>query len=444
MTSRRVDATTVATARPLHLGTLATSITIQACGLVTGVVTARSLGPEARGAFVAILLWPTIVSNLGLVGSNWALARAVAAEPARAGHWTRVSVLLALMLATAAAAVGYVAMPHLLPADKQDLVGLSRICLGLVPLDILSQMLLATEHGQMRWRRYNTLRVVFYLVYASLVVILWLSGRATVAAFATVFLSSHLTVVLVRLTLQWPTLRRGILHLGDAWRLCRAGLPFVWSTASNLLMLYLDKMLVVALLSSDAVGLYAAAATFSAAHSSVGETFGITAFAQLANEREPAAQARLLAHAFRQSAVLACGLGALLAALMPVIVPRLFGDQFTPAIGPAMILTIAASLSAVSTVLNQGLKGAGRPAAGVASQLVGASVLALVVMTTHGSLDMTGIAVAAAASGVAQVLVLLAAAAVFLRVSPGVFLSFHLDDLRAIARTFQAWGLRYS
>ncbi len=189
--------------RPLHLGTLATSIAIQACGLITGIVTARSLGPEARGAFVAILLWPTIFSNLGLAGANWAVARAVAADPHRAAHWTRVSVLLALMLSAAVATVGYFAVPLLLPADKQDLVSLSRLGLLLVPLDIFNQLLLATEHGQMRWRRYNAIRVAFYLVYASLVVLLWLSGRANVAAFTAVFLGSHLLVVVLRLSLQW-------------------------------------------------------------------------------------------------------------------------------------------------------------------------------------------------------------------------------------------------
>lgn len=444
MRSRPIEPVTAPAAQPLHLGTLATSLTIQACGVITGIVTARSLGPDARGAFVAVLLWPTIVSNLGLLGANWAVARAVATQPHRAAHWTRVSVAVGLGLAAVFAALGYVGLPWLLPADKQDLVGLSRACLLLVPLDILSQMLLATEHGQRRWRRYNALRVVFYLVYATSIVLLWLTGRAAVGAFAAVFLGSHLTVVLLRLALQWRALAGGGVHLADGWRLLRAGVPFVWATASNLLVLHLDKMLVVALLASDAVGLYAAAVTFSAAHSAFGETVGITAFAHLAGERDPAVQARLLADAFRQAAVLAFGLGAILAALMPVIVPPLFGAAFAPAVRPAMILTVAASVAALSTVLNQGLKGAGRPEAGVASQLVGAAVLALVVLAQREAMDLAGMAVAAVASSVAQAVVLLSAATFFLKVSPGVFLSFNAGDLRSIARTFQPSRVRYS
>jgi hypothetical protein len=59
-------------------------------------------------------------------------------------------------------------------------------------------------------------------------------------------------------------------------------------------------------------------------------------------------------------------------------------------------------------------------------------------------MGLAGIAVAAVASAVAQVVVLLLAAAYFLKVSPSLFLSFGTDDLRSIARTFSAVRLRYS
>ncbi len=39
------------------------------------MVLARMLGPEGRGQFAAILLWPSIFAALGLMGVNMALAR---------------------------------------------------------------------------------------------------------------------------------------------------------------------------------------------------------------------------------------------------------------------------------------------------------------------------------------------------------------------------------
>src|ERR1035437_1591561 len=64
-----------------NIGTFFTSLSIQACGVVTGILTARILGPTARGELATVMLWPIILSNLGLMGSNWALARGVASDP---------------------------------------------------------------------------------------------------------------------------------------------------------------------------------------------------------------------------------------------------------------------------------------------------------------------------------------------------------------------------
>ncbi len=432
------------TFRRLHLGTLATSLTIQICGVITGIVTARSLGPVARGEFVAILLWPTIMSNIGLVGCNWAVARAVAAEPQREAYWTRVSAVVALMLSAAVVACGYFLLPVLLPADKLYLLSLSRVCLLLVPLDVFSQMLLATEHGRMRWWRYNVIRMSFYVAYAPLILMLWAIHRANLTSFAIVFLGSHLLAVLLRLAVHWRAILHGGVRLADCWKLLRSGLPFVWSTASNLLALQVDKILVVALLHTEAVGLYAAAVTFSSAHSAFGETLGITAFAQLANEQDTRVQARILAESFRQALVLACGLGLLLVGVVPFVVVPLFGHGFAAAVRPAMILTIAASLTAVSSVLNQGLKGAGKPAPGVISQLVGAVVLGLVGLALHRSMGLSGIAIAGVVSAATQVALLILSAAISLRVSPALFLSFDVKELRSIVRTLMSPRLRYS
>ena len=61
-----------------NIATFSTSLAIQFCGLITGILTARILGPTARGELATVMLWPMILSNLGLLGCNWALAREVA------------------------------------------------------------------------------------------------------------------------------------------------------------------------------------------------------------------------------------------------------------------------------------------------------------------------------------------------------------------------------
>ena len=61
-----------------NIATFSTSLAIQFCGLITGILTARILGATARGELATVMLWPVILTNLGLLGCNWALAREVA------------------------------------------------------------------------------------------------------------------------------------------------------------------------------------------------------------------------------------------------------------------------------------------------------------------------------------------------------------------------------
>lgn len=398
--------------------TLLTSLAIQGCGVVTGILTARILGPEARGELAAVMLWPVILSNLGLLGCNWAVAREVAVDPEGEPNLVRSSMMVGFWLALSAALAGYMLAPYLLPSDKSHLLALTRVCLILIPLDLFSQMLLAAEHGRMRWRRYNLLRASFFVCYMVMVIALWAGRISEVSWFVWAFLASHSLAVFTRVVVQWHLLAAGALHLRQCRRLLKLGLPYFWSTASNLLTLQIDKILVVALMSTEAVGIYAAAITFSNAHSSLGEALGITSFAELANETNREQQGRVLSETFRQATITALGLGAALACLIPFLVQPMFGPEFAPAAAPAVVLTLGSSVAAASNVLNQGLKGAGRPYAGLLSQLVGTGVLAVTAMHLSPKLGLMGLAWAVVISAVCQLLLLTAAAARMLRISP--------------------------
>ena len=51
-------------ASSVWLGTLATNAAILLCGLATGVLSARLLAPEGRGALAAVLFWPHLFTSL--------------------------------------------------------------------------------------------------------------------------------------------------------------------------------------------------------------------------------------------------------------------------------------------------------------------------------------------------------------------------------------------
>ena len=427
-----------------NIGTFLTSLAIQGCGLVTGILSARILGPAGRGELATVLLWPVILSNLGLLGCNWSLARAVAFEPNFEPQREADQVCSAIVLGLAAAlifcACGYFLLPRVLPADRTHLLPLARLCLFLIPLDIFNQTLLAIEHGRMRWRRFNLVRVSYFLFYLTLVLLIWSGRLKEVRWFVWAFLASQLLAVLVRLRVQRRSFANGRPSLVQCRRLLFSGLPFLGATAGNLLTLQIDTILVVSLMNAEAAGIYVVASAFSNAQFSLGDALGITSFAALSNEKEIGKQKKILTETFRQSALLSASVAVLLSCLIPFLVLLFFGNGFALAIRPAVILSLAAVLTASGNILNQGLRGAGRTGAGLTSQLLGTGVLVVTATFLLRRFGLIGMAWAVALSAGLQVIVLVAFAANWLNISPASFWPFGPRSVKTFCQ--QVVGLR--
>ena len=425
-----------------NFGTFSTSLAIQACGAVTGILTARLLGPVARGELATVMVWPPVLSNLGLMGCNWVLAREVAMHPERESDWAVVGVAVGLATALLYFLAGYFLIPLLLPSDRSYLLPVARLCMLLVPLDVFNQVLLAFEHGRMRWRRYNLLRLSFFLFYLILIGFIGVTRRAQVRWFVAAFLASQLLTVLLRFWVQRKSLIAGKFQLADCGHLLRAGAPFLGATISSLVALQLDTILVVSLLSVKAAGIYAVAAAFANGQSSLGEALGITSFAVLSNEKNTGSHEKIITETFRQSALISCGVGLALSCLIPFVVVPLFGFEFSSAIWPGVVLALAASLTASTNILNQGLRGTGRPHAGLVSQLLGTGVMALAAFFLLRRFGLMGMSFAVLLSACAQQIVLVAAAAKWLGISPLQFWPFGAGNVRLLFQQVAEFRLR--
>jgi O-antigen/teichoic acid export membrane protein len=309
-------------------------------------------------------------------------------------------------------------------------------------LDILNQVLLAIEHGRMRWRRYNFTRASFFLFYLIMICMIWTMQKVRVVWFVWAFLASHLLTVLLLLWIQKKSFSKGKLHVAQCRHLLRSGLPYFWATAADSLTLQLDKILVVSLMSSEAAGIYVVAVAFAGALSPVGDALGITSFGVLSNEKSLKNQEKILTETFRHSVLVSFGLGLLLAGMIPFLVQPLFGSEFSQATRPAMILAIAASLASSSGILNEGLRGAGRPYAGLAGQVLGTAVMALAAMLLLQRFGLIGMAWAVLLGSCMQVAVLVIAAANWLQVSPFRFWPFGARNLKVFCQQVAALGLR--
>ena len=277
-----------------NFGTFSTSFVIQACGAVTGILTARLLGAVARGELATVILWPTILSNLGLMGCNWVLAREVAKEPEREGDWAAMGIAVGLATSLLYLLAGYFLIPLLLPSDRGYLLPVARLCLLLIPLDIFNQVLLAVEHGRMRGAATISCGFPFSLFYLLLIgfIAATRSGSGALVRFR---ISSRVNswLFLVRLWIQRKSLATGNPRFDGMPPSGESGGALFRATISNLVSLQFDTILVISLLNTEAAGIYAVAAAFANGQSSLGDALGITSFAVLSNEKNAGGQKKI-------------------------------------------------------------------------------------------------------------------------------------------------------
>lgn len=378
------------------------------------------------------------------MGCNWVLAREVARNPEEEHDWTAVGVTVGLATSVAYFLIGYFLIPLLLPADRGYLLPVARLCLWLIPLDILNQVLLAVDHGRMRWRRYNLQRLSFTVFYLALIGFIGVTHRKQVIWFVLAFLASQFLAALLRLWIQRKSVMNGKPHLDRCRHLLRAGAPYFGATISNLVSLQLDTILVVSLLNTEAAGIYAVASAIAAGQSSLGDALGITSFAVLSNETDLKSRQKIITGTFRQSALISFAAGLALASLIPLLVVPLFGFEFSSAIRPGVILALAASLTVSANILNQGLRGAGRPHAGMLSQVLAIAVMGLAALFLLEPLGVMGMAYAVLMSSGAQLLVMVAAAAKWLGISPLQFWPFGAENFRLLLQQLTDLRLRDS
>jgi O-antigen/teichoic acid export membrane protein len=339
------------------------NIAVAASSLVTGPIQAQVLGPSGRGEVAAVIVTLAVAAwilDFGLT-TFVARARAQATEPGLL-YGTVVPLSCAFSLVGVAVAFP---LAQLLGQDRHSVELFITIGLLLSPLTVGLLTLSGALWGEERWRLLSAMRLSGALMSVTALAVLALADELTVtSAIISLLLAGLLSNALIL-----PALR-GTRPWRFGRRLAREAVTFGahnWLASLAFVANFrLDQMLMAGLVSSRQLGLYAVAVT-TATFSSVfigALTFGL--FPRVARGDSELA---------RRSCRIALSLVALTsivaAALIPVVLPLLFGDAFRDAVPMALILLVAGITSAFVSVLGVSLAAAGHPRETVRPQVAG-------------------------------------------------------------------------
>ncbi len=381
-------------ARRDYVTTFASTIIIQACGVVTGILTARLLGPAGKGEVATVLWLPNLMVSVGILGLPQATAFLVSRQRARGEALTGVGFWIALALGTVQAAILYPLVPLILGPRAVHLAGISRLFLLYIPVAYFGLTLLGIDQGYQKFGRYNLLRMLPPLGYVVGLAYLFLAKNANVTSVLLVNLAAQLIASAIRAGVAGKRLfhARWAAFLEHGRDLFKQGFIFFWPALAGIVLMKTDLALLIHLETSEQLGYYTAAMAIAMGQTGVSTSLIQVSFPKVSSISRADAVAMLRRHLAKSLAPIA-GMALVVALLSPFIIKYLFGPSFMPALPMTYVLIAAISVWGIGQVLENGLRAMGYGAPGALANGIGILVLAASSLVLVKSLRGLGMAV---------------------------------------------------
>lgn len=365
--------------------------------LVSGVVSARALGPDGRGVVVALVTITQLAGWLFAMGVAQALSYFIARTPEHGPRLLTTWMLMLLPLTAVAIAVSELLLGTIFAAQGGEAIALGHWFLFTIVLVVGLELNYGLLLGTGDYVAYNVLRLIPPALMSLSFVVLWSLGALNVtSALIAPTVASALPLVY--------GLARSIRRIGIGRPDVRLGLSTLWygirghgvNVAANV-NARLDVAMLPAFVSATSVGLYSVATNISLIIYQLSNTFSGIVLPDAARdpERGPAKVIGSLYATLAIAAVLALALGLFARPLVELV----YGAPFGGATEPLLLLLPGAVLFAGSSIVSAGVYAAGRPFTATAAQLAGmmVTIVGLVVFLNRGG----GITAAALVSSAA-------------------------------------------
>jgi len=327
--------------------------------LVTGIFLARGLGPEGRGAYLAIAFWPLVLGWCATLGFPKASAYFRAKSPNHARALFANALVVVLVLGSLLVWVGMHGLPRILDHYPADVVWIGQWLLLSLLAIALSDVCQALLQGAGRFGLMTCTRLLMPAVQCVGLGILFMTGRLHVGTAVLVMVTGTLTVLLVQ-----------ILAIGMAGEIGRPDRALLVETGryavrsypaflAAIALSYLDQIFLIPLLAPADLGLYIVA-TRAFLLAQLPAAAAQVLFAEIPTL--PKRQGRALAGRTLATAAVLMGLAGLcLGFFAPTLVHILFGTAFLPSVPAFRILLPGAVAAGLAGIANESLGGLGKP-----------------------------------------------------------------------------------
>jgi O-antigen/teichoic acid export membrane protein len=357
--------------RPLVI-TLVSSGLFQALSIVTGVVLARTLGPAGRGELGSIVLWPSVLAVLAIVGIPDAISVLTAGRTVTTGDAIRSALpvvgLLALLGVVGAAAVQWIVFVSIDATSRSA----AAIYLAFIPINMITMTFAGALSGNHQFGALNAARLSVIAIAAVGLPLLAVAGHLTVLTAVVTYLVANLIALSLAagFVLRRSASRIGLASWSTARRLLNFGARSQTGAVAGLLGERLDQLLISVILLPMQFGLYLAAVTLGSGAGLIASTMTTVLLPTIAAMSPEFRLAAVRSH-LRITALVITAYALIVAVLAPVILSVFFGPEFEVAGVAARILLVGTIPLTLSRTLAAASRASGYPGSASRAEWLG-------------------------------------------------------------------------
>jgi O-antigen/teichoic acid export membrane protein len=330
-------------------------------GILTGIVTARMLGPAGRGEYAAIVIWPMAIVGLLALGINQAIAFNVGRRAFTVSEVTTAATAIGFVQGSLSIIIGLLVVHFALAKYSSTVQHLGIIFVLFTPALILSGNPANLFQGMQDPLRFNLIRVAAASTYFVGLVGLYLTHRGSLTSVILFQVAGYVVALTVGSTMVWSILKpRWQWNASTIPGLIHYGFRAQATNLTNYFNQRIDQLVLSLFVPPRQLGLYVVAVTISTAVTVFPQAVGVVTFGRGSSQHSEDAKVTI-GHSFRASLIWLLVCCSLLYVLTPLLIRHVFGAAFEGSILACRILLPGALMTGLNQVLYNGASALGRP-----------------------------------------------------------------------------------
>lgn len=341
------------------LSVFITKIAVIGLSVLSVIIQARALGPDARGLLAMLLIYPQLLTSVAEGGMRQATVYYVGRKIIPDAQVFGASILYTLGSCAIFSSLIY----FLLFNSGEDYTVLMMLMASAyLPLTLFMNAIRGVFLGKQQIRQFNTSQWLQKLVMVGLLAVLYLLDQLSVQATMGCILVGMLIGFMPALYHFLKTIYTSVEYdLPTLWRMIRKGAIYAAALFLIEANYKVDILLLGWMSTKEEVGLYSVAVQVGELLWQLPAAIGIVVFSRSANDQSSKAWAAELARSIRVSLWITLAGGAVLFAIAPYLFDLFFGEEFRGGVSMTLWLLPGLIIMVIFKLLNMDLAGKGRP-----------------------------------------------------------------------------------